>query len=230
LLASGALAGAFLIVDSTFFLANMIKFTEGGYVPVLLAIAVYALMYIWHTGVTAITQQVAEHPVSIDLFMAKLAAGGIARVAGTAVFLTRSRRATPPVVAWYVDHTHALQRCVVALHVRTHSRPYTGERSRLTLAELAPGFWRAEAHYGFMERPDVPRVLAGIEAKGCLLDRSQITYYVGVETIVARDDGSGLPRWIVAVFATMQRNAARVTDVFNFPRERVVVLGREVAI
>jgi KUP system potassium uptake protein len=230
LLASGALAGAFLIVDGTFFLANMIKFTEGGYVPVMLAIAVYAMMYIWHTGVTAITQQIAEHPVPIDLFMAKLAASGVARVAGTAVFLTRSRRATPPVVAWYVDHTHALQRCVVALHLRTHSRPYIDERSRITLAELAPGFWRAEAHYGFMERPDVPRLLAGIEGKGCLLDRSQITYFVGVETIVAREDGSGLPRWIVAVFAAMQRNAARVTDVFNFPRGRVVTLGRELAI
>ena len=229
LLASGAVAAAFLTVDGTFFLANIVKFVEGGYVPVMLALAVYALMYIWHTGMAAIARQTIES-VPIDQFMAKLAASGIARVAGTAVFLTRSRSDTPPVVAWYVDHTRALQRCVVALHVTTHSRPWIDERSRLTLTELASDFWRAEAHYGFMERPDVPRLLAGIEREGCKLDRSHVTYYVGLETIVAREDGSGLPRWMIAVFAAMQRNAARVTDVFNFPRDRVVELGREVAI
>jgi KUP system potassium uptake protein len=230
LIASGATAAVFLIVDGTFFLANMLKFTEGGYVPVALAVIIFALMYVWHSGIAAVTRQIAENPVPIDAFMAKLDADAIARVPGTAVFLTRSRKDAPPVIAWYVDRAHALQRSVVAIHVTTQSRPWIDEQNRLSIAELAPGFWRAEAQYGFMERPDVPRLLAGCEAKGCRIDRSNVTYYVGLETIVAREDGAGLPRWLVAAFAAMQRNAARVTDVFNFPRDRVVELGREVAI
>jgi KUP system potassium uptake protein len=229
-IASGAVAAVFLTVDGSFVLANMIKFTEGGYVPVALAVIVFAFMYIWHSGITAVARQIAEHPVPIAAFMAKLSADAIARVPGTGVFLTRSRTQVPPVVAWYVDRAHALQRCVVAIHVTTQSRPWVDEQSRLSLVELAPDFWRAEAQYGFMERPDVPRLLAGCEAMGCRFDRSSITYYVGLETIVAREDGAGLPRWLVAVFAAMQRNAARVTDVFNFPHDRVVELGREVAI
>lgn len=228
--ASGAVAGAFLVVDGTFFLANMTKITEGGYVPVALAMVVYALMYIWHRGIAAIASQVAENPVPIDAFLASLAREGIARVPGTAVFLTRSRHDTPPVVAWYVDRSRALQSCVVAIHVITQSRPFIADGKRISVTELAPGFWRAEAHYGFMERPDVPALLAGLETRGCGIDRSKVTYFVGLETIVAREDGAGLPRWLVVAFAALQRNAARVTDVFNFPRDRVVELGREVAI
>jgi KUP system potassium uptake protein len=227
---SGAVAGAFLVVDGTFFLANITKFSAGGYVPVALAVVVYALMYIWHRGIAAIARQVAENPVPIDAFLASLAREGIARVPGTAVFLTRSRHDTPPVVAWYVDRSRALQSCVVAIHVTTQSRPFIAEGKRISVTELAPGFWRAEAHYGFMERPDVPALLAGLETIGCGIDRSKVTYFVGLETIVAREDGAGLPRWLVVAFAALQRNAARVTDVFNFPRDRVVELGREVAI
>jgi KUP system potassium uptake protein len=227
---SGAVAGVFLLVDGTFFLANMTKFADGGYVPVALALVVYALMYIWHRGIAAIAEQVAENPVPIDAFVTQLASAGIARVPGTAVFLTRSRQDTPPVVTWYVARSHALQRCVIAIHITTQSRPWIEAARRVAVTRLAPGFWRAEAHYGFMERPDVPALLDELETMGCGLDRSQITYFVGLETIVAREDGAGLPRWLVAAFAAMQRNAARVTDVLNFPRDRVVELGRVVAL
>ena len=39
---------------------------------------------------------------------------------------------------------------------RLRGPPWVKESERLSLTEVAPDFWRAEAHYGFMERPDVP--------------------------------------------------------------------------
>jgi KUP system potassium uptake protein len=133
-------------------------------------------------------------------------------------------------VVWYVDHAKALQQHVVAITVRTALTPRVAEDKRFSLVEIAPDFWRAVAHYGFMERPDVPRLLQGLKAGGCTIDLSGVTYYVGLESIVARDDGNGLQRWLVAIFAAMQRNAAHDTDVFNFPRDRVMEIGRQVAI
>lgn len=230
LLTSGAIAGTFLIVDSAFFLANLIKIEEGGYVPILLAMAIYAVMYSWHRGVSAISQWIAEHPIPIDTFMASLAADRVARPPGTAVFLTRSLRDTPPVLAWYVKHSRSLQEQVVAITVETASTPWIADDNRFSIVEVAPRFWRAAVRYGFMERPDVPRLLIEFGAKGCAVDLSDVTYYVGLETIVAREDGKGLPRWLVSLFAAMQRNAAHVTDVFNFPRDRVMEIGRQVAI
>jgi KUP system potassium uptake protein len=225
-----AIAGTFAIVDSAFFLANLVKVEEGGYVPILLAVAVYAVMYIWHRGVAAIAERIAENPVPIETFMAKLAADGIARPAGVAVFLTRSRKGMPPVVVWYVAHARALQQQVVAITVETTSTPWVADDARFSIEEVATGFWRAVARYGFMERPDVPRLLKQFAVKGCRVDLPGVTYYVGLETIVAREDGKGLPRWLVILFAAMHRNAAHVTDVFNFPRERVMEIGRQVAI
>jgi KUP system potassium uptake protein len=230
LIASAAVAGIFLIVDSVFFLANMAKIAHGGYVPIMLAIAVYGVMYIWHRGVRAIAAVVEENLVSIGAFAQRLAADHVARVPGTAVFLTRSSSETPPVVAWYVSRAHALQEHVVAITIRTSLTPWVTGDQRLSLAEIAPDFWRADACYGFMERPDVQRLVAEMKDRGCRVDLSDTTYYVGLETVVARQDRKGLPHWMVKIFSAMLRNTARVTDEFNFPRDRVVELGRQVAI
>jgi KUP system potassium uptake protein len=155
-------------------------------------------------------------PMPIDAFLAQLASAGVTRVPGTAVFLTRSRQDTPPVIVWYVARSHAPQRCVIAIHITTRSRPWIDAERRVAVTRLAHGCWRAE--------------IAALERKDCGVDWSEITYFVGLETIVAREDGAGLPRWLVAAFAAMQRNAARATDVLDFPRDRVVELGREVAL
>ena len=230
LLTSSLVAGVFLIVDGTFFSANLTKIAEGGYVPLLLALAVYAVMYIWHRGISAITERVEEKLIPIGRFMAELAAKGIARPQGTAIFLTRTLDHTPPVVAWYVDHAKSLQENVVAITVTTLSRPRVAESDRLSITEIAPRFWRVVARYGFMERPDMPRLLIALKASGCAIDLAGVTYYVGLESVVPREDRKGLPRWLVSAFAALLRNSAHVSDAFNFPRDRVMEIGRQIAI
>jgi KUP system potassium uptake protein len=230
LVVSGTIAGAFFVIDSAFFLANLVKIEDGGYVPLLLAMAIYALMYIWHRGMSAITERIAENPVPIADFMARLAGDGVARVPGTAVFLTRSVKDAPPVMVWYVNHARSLHQRVVAIAVETAATPWVAEDKRRSVVEIAPGFWRVIAHYGFMERPDVPRLLEGFIANGGEIEPSDTTYFVGLETIVAREDGKGLPSWLVAIFAAAHRNGVHVTDAFNFPRDRVIEIGRQVAI
>jgi KUP system potassium uptake protein len=96
--------------------------------------------------------------------------------------------------------------------------------------EVAPNFWRATARYGFMERPDIPALLRQAREKGCSLAFDDVTYYVGHETIIRRDDGKGLAKWEEALFAAMERNAVHVSDYFRLPSDSVVEIGRQVAI
>jgi KUP system potassium uptake protein len=98
------------------------------------------------------------------------------------------------------------------------------------VAEIAPGIWRGFARFGFLQRPDIPALLAEAHATGCGIDPTDLTYFVGHETVVAREDGPGLPHWVEAMFAFMQRNSLHVTDYFRLPPEIVVELGREIAI
>ena len=81
-----------------------------------------------------------------------------------------------------------------------------------------------------MERPDIPAVLSEAKKKGCTIILDDVTYYVGHETIVPREDGAGLAKWRVSLFSVMDRNAARVTDLFKVPVNDVVEIGREIEI
>jgi len=230
LISSAAVAAAFLIVDGAFFLSNLLKVGEGGYVPLTLAALVYLLMVCWHRGTAAMTARLLSNPIPIESFMATLERDRIARVPGTAVFLTRSLCDTPPVIAWYVKHSRALHEHVVALTVLTESTPWVPESSRFSVVSVAPNFWRAQAHYGFMERPDIPRLLARLQAPCSLGDLSDLTYYLAHETVVPRQDGQGMPRWQEALFAALQRNSVHLTDLLQLPSDQVVELGGRVAI
>jgi KUP system potassium uptake protein len=225
-----AVAAVLGVIDLAFFSANVMKIAEGGYVPLLLAGAVYSIMVVWHVGAGEVARRLHDTLVPIDAFMAEVEQNRVARVPGTAVFLTRTQRDAPPVMIWHVKHNRALHERLFILTVIIQQVPWISAAERLGFQEVAPNFWRATARYGFMERPDIPALLAHAHARGCKLDLSDVTYYVGHETVVHREDGTALPRWIEQMYAAMQRNSVHVSDFFRLPAECVVEIGREVAI
>jgi KUP system potassium uptake protein len=229
LLASGAAAGAFLCVDASFFLANLVKVADGGYVPLLLASLVYGVMLIWHRGSKAVAQALSERLIPAGEFMGMVEARKIPRVPGTAVFLTRTVSDTPPVMVWHVKHNRALHEQLLVLKVVTECIPWIKDE-RLSMNELAPNFWRGTARYGFMERPDIPALFRQARAQGCPLQLDDVTYYVGHGTIVPREDAKGLAKWEEVLLAAMVRNAVHDSDFFRLPCEDVVEIGRQVAI
>jgi KUP system potassium uptake protein len=230
LLAAGSIAGFFLVVDAAFFIANLTKVAEGGYVPLLLALFVYMLMWTWHRGVTAVAARMQEALVPVPQFMAKVAAEHIARVPGTAVFLTRSHEHTPSLMAWHVEHNRALHQKLFVLRVSILQVPWVSAADRMTINEVASDFWRAEARFGFMERPNIPGLLKEGAARGCTIDLHDVTYYVGHNSVLRRSDRKGLPAWQHELFTAMERNAAHVSDVFSLPGDQVVEIGRQISI
>jgi KUP system potassium uptake protein len=230
MLLAGAVAGCFLLVDSAFFLANLTKIAEGGYVPLILAVSVYGVMWIWHRGAAAISVRMHEALIPVGEFMKKISAANVPRVPGTAVFLTRAERDTPPVMVWHVKHNRALHEHIFVLRVEIQSVPWVSPQNRMRIEEVAPNFWRADARFGFMERPHIPELLAAGKSLGCTVDLNDVTYYVGHETVISREDGLGLPGWQERFFAVMERNAVHVSDFFSLPSNQVVEIGRQVAI
>ena len=150
----------------------------------------------------------------------------VPRVPGTAVFLTRSKTGVPPVMAWHIQ----LHEKVMVINVMIEPVPWVGKEEWLRITEEAPSFWRATAHFGFRERPDIPAILREAKEKGCTILLDDVAYYVGHETVLPKEDGGGLPKWRVSLFSVMDRNAAKVTDFFKLPVNDVVEIGREIAI
>jgi len=229
LAASLAVAGLFFVVDGSFFASNMLKLLDGGYVPLLLAAAVYAVMFIWHRGIVATARRVHENPLPVAAFFAGIERDRVARVPGTAVFLTRVKDATPPVMLWYVRHSHALHEKVIAVTLETASVPRIAPEERIQLAQPVANFWVASVCYGFMERPNMPDLMRQLAARGCGVVPEKLTYFVGSERIVPREQG-GLPRWMEAIFSFLLRNATHMPDYLNVPREQLIDLGRQISI
>ncbi len=228
--AAGATAGLFIFVDAGFFAANSLKIAEGGYVPLLLAAAIYGLMLVWHRGTVAVTHSLEQVPVAVQEFLAKVKARGVPRVPGTAVFLTRAASGVPPVMIWHLRQNRALHERVVVLRVLSESRPRVHWPDLMSVAQEGDNFWRVTAHFGFMQRPDIPRLMTEAHQKGCGVRLDDITYYVGHEIIIHRERGAELPLWQEKLFAAMVRNASHVTDYFRLPSEQVVEIGRQISI
>jgi KUP system potassium uptake protein len=230
LVVAAAVAGLFLVVDAGFFVANFAKVLDGGWVPLVLASLVYSVMVIWHVGARATAARLQEAAVPVEAFMTTVAERSIPRVPGAAVFLTRTNHDVPPVLLWHLKHNRALHETLFVLTGTTESVPWVADSERLTVAEIAPNFWRAAARFGFMERPDVPALLRQAHERGCTIDLSDVTYYVGHETVLPAEDKKALPRWVEALFSVMQRNSIHVSDYFKLPTDAVVEIGREVSI
>ena len=230
LVAAGLVSAVFFVVDAAFVLANLAKILEGGYVPLLLAAAIYGIMMIWHRGASAMATRMKESVVPIDEFVAKLKSRHIPRTPGTAVFLTRTPTDTPPVMGWQVKHNRALhERCLI-IHVTVLSRPWLRDGERLAIQEIAPDIWRGEASYGFMERPNIPALLKLCAGRGFAFDLDDVTYYVAHETVVHREGGGAMPLWQEMIFGLMERNTAHYAAFARLPNDNVVEIGRQIAI
>jgi KUP system potassium uptake protein len=227
---SAGVAGVFLVIDASFLSANAVKFAEGGYAPILIAAVVYAVMLIWHRGAGAVSERLRADLVPMEKFLAELKEQNVPRVSGSAVFLSRARLETPPVLVWHLKHNRSLHEHVVILIIEFTSVPWSRKEERVSITQLMPGLWRAVVRFGFMERPLLPNVLAQLKERGCSIDLGDVTYYVGHETVTSDAVSRSLPRWQEALFAFMQRNSAHIQDSLRLPSEQTIEIGRQVSI
>jgi KUP system potassium uptake protein len=220
----------FATVDGGFLSANMMKFVQGGWAPLLLGALICCVMLIWQAGTAAVQKQVDEMQIPISDITAQIETGGIPRVPGTAVFVARLTRDVPPIVVWHLRHIRSLHGSIVIVNVAIALVPYVAEEDRVEVREIAPRVWRVHAHFGFMEQPDLPALLKRAQARGYPVDPSNVTYFIGRETVVRREDGKGLPRLVESIFSFMLRNSSEAVEYFRLPRDVVVEIGRQFAI
>ncbi len=225
-IAAASVAATFFIIDGAFVLANLHKFGEGGYIPLVFGVVVYGMMWIWHRGAAEVAANPRGDSLPIAEFMEKIKADKIPRVPGAAVFMTRSEDGVPPVMVWHVEHNRALHEQILILRVRVRSFPKVTRQKRMIVKELSPNVWRAEVQYGFMEHPDIPALLASRAKESFPLNLDDLTYYIGRDTIILSEQNKALPAWQKTIFTLMERNEAHVSYFFNLPSNQVVEIGR----
>ncbi len=165
----------------------------------------------------------------LGTFFDQLETDKVARIEGTAVFLTRTRTEAPPLLLWHVRQNRCLYEDVLIVTVITALIPRVPVEDRFTVAEERPRVWRVLMRSGFMERLSLDDMLPALRDAGCGIDLDKVVYYVGHETIVrARPGQRRLGALTERLFAAMERNQAHLTDVFGLPSDRVVEIGRHI--
>jgi KUP system potassium uptake protein len=226
-LRAGALAALFLAVELAFLAANVLKIAHGGWVPLVIAAAIFLLMTTWRRGARLLIREVAGRSVPLQRFFAEMEAHPPVRVPGTAVFLTAHVDGTPEVLRHHVRHNKVVHEEVVFLSVVPEEVPEVPDTERVSVEPLGHGFHRVVARYGFMETPDVHAIVARCCRETLQADASDVSYYLGRPQLVPAGPAP-MARWRKVLFAFMARNARSATQFFNLPPDRVVELGMQI--
>jgi KUP system potassium uptake protein len=223
---AGAILLLFLSFDIPFLLANLFKFFDGGYVPMLIGASLIAGMLIWSRGRTTLMEQYSGRYPSLETAMPQIQRCLCSRVPGGAIFLAPSAENVPPVLIHHVERSRSLHETVVLLTVREVATPVVSDEARYQVVALGEGFYRLIISFGYMEEPLLLPVLRAVsEAAHIPVDPDNATYYIGHETIVARD--GGLNRVPEAVFSYLNRNAVQEERRYGMPREQIVEIGTQ---
>ena len=227
-----AVLGVFLpllALDLAFFLSNVLKIPEGGYVPLVLGFVMFVMMLTWHRGRELLFARIRQDGLPLKSFIARLPQSRTVRVPGTAVFMTSQAEFLPGALLHNLKHNKVLHERVLFVTVANEDVPQVGADRRRAVEELAPNIYRIALRYGFQESPNIPRELEALAELGIPYEPMQTSYFLGRETVVAAAVPK-MSRWRQWLFVVLSRNSLPATEFFRIPSDRVVELGVKVAI
>ena len=224
-----ALIGAFLCVDVGFFIANLYKVVDGGWVPLMLGMAMFVLMWTWSRGSVILLARTHRDSIPMLDLIKMLERSKPVRVQGTSVFLTNDPTSAPSSLMHNLKHNKVLHERVVLLNVRNETTPRVPAANRYEMKSLSSDFMLVTLHFGYMEQPHIPRALASMRKAGLKFDIMTTSFFLGRRTLKTAPN-SGMPQWQDKLFIAMTKQAASAPDFFNLPSDRVVELGAQMKV
>ncbi|MGE3691941.1 MAG: potassium transporter Kup [Novosphingobium sp.] len=222
------LLGVFFLLDGAYLSANFTKIPDGGWVPLMMGLAIFTLLTTWSRGRALMRENMAEGTIPIEVF-AKSAHSSATRVPGTAIFMASANTGVPSALLHNIKHNKVLHERVVILTVAIQDVPYVDDAERYDCTEMGNGFFRLTIRYGFLEESDVPAALKTYKMCGEPFEMMKTSFFLSRQTLIA-SPRPGMAIWREKLFAWMLRNAASAMEFFRLPTNRVVELGSQLEI
>jgi KUP system potassium uptake protein len=227
-------AAAFLLVDLTFFTANLTKVVHGGWFPLTIALAVYVILTTWQRGREIVTRNRVEEEGPLRAFVEELRELDPYRARGTGVFLNANPETTPLAMRGIVEHLHSLPESVVIISLHTTNVPHVPPGERLEIDDLGyrdDGIVQITARFGFQDATSVPEIVRMVARHDleCDLHLNRLTYYVSRIAIVVSDE-PGMARWRKRLFLAVSRNAGNPVEYFKLPDDETIVIGSHIPV
>lgn len=220
----------FFVIDFSFWTANLIKVKDGGWYPLMLGAVCFLMLTTWYKGRKLLRDRVVNDSIRLPDFITALLAHPPHRVEGTAVFLTAHIDFTPVALLHNLKHNRVLHERVIFLKLSIWDVPYVRDEDRLTINDMGGNIYIVRAVHGFKETPDMNNVLALMEKEqGLKLDLIDTSFFLARDTVVP-SKLPGMAIWRERLFGWMMQNAAKPSDFFKIPPNRVVELGTKIEI
>jgi KUP system potassium uptake protein len=219
----------FVVVDMTFFSANLLKLLEGAWVPLLFGAAMAGTIWTWRKGTGILLQKTRRIEVPLDDLIRSLEKRPPHIVKGTAVFLTSDPSFVPTALLHNLKHNKVLHEHNVILTIETAHTPRVDLSERFRMEKISEKFSKVRLRFGFMEQPNVPKALAIARKQGWQFDIMSTSFFVSRRSLKASAQ-SGMPLWQDHLFIALSRSANDATDYFQIPTGRVVEVGTQVTI
>lgn len=218
-----------MLIEQTFFAANVLKLFEGGWVPLVIAGALCLIMFTWMRGYGILTKITRRNEADLDWLVRRLEAKPPARVNGTAVFLSADVNAAPTSLLHNLKHNRVLHERNIVLSIKTQDTPRVLRHERVQIDRTNETFIKVVAHYGFMETPSIPKILESCRRKDLKIDIGATSFFLSRRSLRPTSK-SEMPRWQERLFIWLARTAEDATTYFQIPTDRVVEVGTQVAV
>ena len=220
----------FFVVDFSFFAANLLKIAEGGWFPLLLGAISFFLLMTWYSGRMLLRARTKDDGIPLVPFIEALLAHPPHRVGGTAVFMTANRETVPVALLHNLKHNRILHERVIFMKISIWDVPFVADNQRLKLQDLGGNIYLLRAAFGFKEAPDVNSVLVlATQQFDMQFELMETSFFIARDTVVP-SKLPGMSMWREGIFAWMHQNAAKPSDFFHIPANRVVELGTKIEI
>jgi KUP system potassium uptake protein len=219
----------FVVVDMTFFSANLLKLFEGAWVPLLFGLAMAILIWTWRRGAAILTSKTRRTEVPLKDLIRSLEKRPPHFVKGTAVFLTSDPSFVPTALLHNLKHNKVLHEHNVILTIETAQTPRVDPADRVRMENISDKFSTVRLRFGFMEQPNVPKALVIARKLGWQFDIMATSFFVSRRSLKPSAQ-SGMPQWQDHLFIALSRSANDATDYFQIPTGRVVEVGTQVTI
>lgn len=226
--AAGSLVLFFLVIDLSFFSANIVKIPEGGWFPLAVAGIIYYFMTTWHKGKRMMNIQMNRAIDPLEKFLSYYQSKAKAVVDGTAIYLTRNPKGTPPAFFFNLKHNQVIHEKIIILSIQFSQVPHLSVIENAIIKKLDDHVTIILLHYGYMDETDIPQALSMLNKKRVVsIDLQNATYFLGRESIeITRFTGMNPLREML--FDFLGRNSTRLTRYFNLPSEKVFEIGSRI--
>ncbi len=224
----GPFSAFFLVIDVSFFTANLTKFDHGGWFPIVAAAVIFSLLMIWRWGSRRLQRHIDANALPLEDLPALLRDARLTVVPGTMVYVTPDD-AMPPALVQRARLLGAVDQHVVVLHLTTADTPRVAPDRRVRILTSDERCLVAEADFGFMEPPDPTEAVSELGRRWPALD-PRTCVYAFFSPIVEPAPASAMVEVATEAYAFMQRNATDPQRYLGLPADRVIEVRRLVAL